>query len=100
MILNECKLNKKFLNHLTVFQDTFNSLYDSQNIKIKDFHMKYLYNKFEKLCFPDDLDTIFNYCNSFNDVGIFLIELNSSYLFNKEKKFLHKYIIYFILKKI
>ena len=96
MILNECKLNKKFLNHLTVFQNTFKSLYDSQNIKIKDFHMKYLYNKFEKLCFPDDLDTIFNYCNSFNDVGILRIELNFSYLFNKEKQiFLHKYIIFY-----
>ena len=60
--------------------------------------MKYLYNKFEKLCFPDDLDTIFNYCNSFNDVGILRIELNFSYLFNKEKQiFLHKYIILLLL---
>ena len=58
--------------------------------------MKYLYNKFKKLCFPNDLDTIFNYCKSFNDVGILCRELNSSYIFNNEKKiFIHKHIIRF-----
>ena len=44
LVLNECRLNKKFLDHYAAF-------HDSQNIKIKDFHMKYLYNKFKKLCF-------------------------------------------------
>lgn len=67
LVLNECKINKKVLESLAFFKKNFEILYIKKKFKIKQFHLKYLYNKYKNICFPTTLDNIFEYCKIKNE---------------------------------
>ena len=50
LIYNVCKNNKTLLSKSKIFSRTFKKLYTK--IKLKDNHLKYIYNKFKKMIFP------------------------------------------------
>ena len=57
LVFNVCKNNKELLSKSKIFVRTFEKLYN--NIKLKENNLKYIYNKFKKLIFPETLDEIF-----------------------------------------
>ena len=59
LVFNICKNIKEFLSKSKLFERTFTKLYN--NIKLRENHLKYIFNKFKKLIFPETLDEIFEY---------------------------------------
>ena len=55
-ILNICKKYKQILKHENHFIKTFKTMYTKNKIKIKEYHLKYLYSKYKQICFPNTLD--------------------------------------------
>ena len=53
------KKGTEFLSKSKIIVRNFEKLYN--NIKLKDNHLKYIFNKFKKLIFPETLDEIFEY---------------------------------------
>ena len=102
LILFLCKSNKKFLESKSQFVYMFNKLYN--NIKIKEYHLHFLFEKYKKIYFPSFLDDIFNFCNNIEVIGFFCRSITKKSLKDSENKlFVHSYIIFFtddILKRI
>ena len=59
LVFNVCKNNKELLSKSKMFVRNFEKLYN--NIKLRENHLKYIFNKFKKLIFPETLDEIFEY---------------------------------------
>ena len=57
IIFNVCKNNKELLSKSKIFSRTFKKLYNK--ITLKENHLKYIYNKFNKMIFLETLDEIF-----------------------------------------
>lgn len=51
IILEEYKSNKDHLKNKNSFEKDLEILYNSKNLKIKKYHLTYLFNKFTKICF-------------------------------------------------
>ena len=47
----------------------FNKLYNS--IKIKEYHLHYLFEKYKKISIPSFLDDIFDYYNNKEDISFY-----------------------------
>ena len=62
-ILNECKNNKNYLSNSGIFKTKFQILYNKKHFNIKENHLNYLFTKYKKLCFPKNLDDIYDYFN-------------------------------------
>ena len=71
LILNICKKNKIILTDESKFIKTFKKIYNNYNLKIKDYHLKYLFSKYKKMCIPNTMDEIFEYSKDVNDLGLF-----------------------------
>ena len=67
LVLAICKEKKSLLSTLKIFERSFKNLYKDNNIEIKNYHLKYLFEKYKKICFPKGLDKIFIYSNYIED---------------------------------
>ena len=72
-------------------------MYTKNKIKIKEYHLKYLYSKYKQICFPNTLDDIFSYCNIIDDFGCFWRNICKKTILNTKKELLiHSHIIFYI----
>ena len=55
-----------------------------KNINIKEFHLKYIYQKFKKKIFSNNAEDIFTYCNNNNEIGLFCRDLTRKILKDSE----------------
>ena len=101
MVKQECLKNKKYLFNFTIFKKTFNKFYEKKNFTLKPNHLKYIYQKYNKICNNLTIDNLFEYCNTNNDIGIFCRDINITYIFDSKKKiFKHEHIIFFLEESI
>ena len=49
MVKQECLKNKKYLFNFTIFKKTFNKFYEKKNFTLKPNHLKYIYQKYNKI---------------------------------------------------
>ena len=70
LILSLCKINKKLLESKSQYVYLFNKLYNS--IKIKEYHLHYLFEKYKKICIQSCLNDIFDYYNNIEDISFFV----------------------------
>ena len=91
-----CKEKKSLLSTLKIFERSFKNLYKDNNIEIKNYHLKYLFEKYKKICFPKGLDEIFIYSNYIEDLGYFCRSISKSILYDSKNKIIeHNHIIFF-----
>ena len=96
VILNICKENKTHLSSLKNFQRKFLKYYDKNKIKMKKNHLKYVFNKFKKICFPSTLDEIYDYCNYIEGLGYFCRSVSRESLLDEKKQIIdHSHLIFF-----
>jgi len=96
LILIECKENKIYLSEQSKFIRTFKKFYVENSIDVKPYHLKYLYNKYKKICYPNTIDEIFKYSKEIKDLGLFCRDISIKNLYNNEKEiFIHKHMIFF-----
>ena len=96
VILNICKENKTHLSSLKNFQRKFLKYYDKNKIKMKKNHLKYVFNKFKKICFPSMLDEIYDYCNYIEGLGYFCRSVSRESLLDEKKQIIdHSHLIFF-----
>ena len=101
MVKQECIRNKKYLVDLNTFSKKFKKYYDQKKFNLKPYHLKYLYQKYNKTCNNLNLDNLFEYCNTNNDIGIYCRDISLTYIFDSNKKiFKHEHIIFFIEESI
>ena len=94
LIFNVCKKNKELLSKSKIFSRTFKKLYTK--IKLKDNHLKYIYNKFKKMIFPETLDEIFEYSKNVEDLGYFCRNISKCLLLDNNGNIIeHSHIIFF-----
>ena len=82
LILEECKQNKELIINKYKFQKDFETLYKYKNIKIKKYHLLYLYNKFTNICFNLSFEEIPDYCNKNEDLGLFCRDIQIKNIFD------------------
>ena len=71
-------------------------MYTKNKIKIKEYHLKYLYSKYKQIYFPNTLDDIFSYCNIIDDLGYFCRNICKKTILNTKKELLiHSHIIFY-----
>ena len=96
LVLAICKEKKSLLSTLKIFERSFKNLYKDNNIEIKNYHLKYLFEKYKKICFPKGLDEIFIYSNYIEDLGYFCRSISKSILYDSKNKIIeHNHIIFF-----
>lgn len=67
------------------------------NFKMAQYHLKNLYYRYVNILLPKSLSDIYNYANSFEEIGQLAREYEVKIIVNEEKKYLeHKYIIFYI----
>lgn len=91
-------MNIKEINNIHIniktFAKRFKYLYTDKNFKLKHYYLKY---KYKKICYPENLDEIFDYSNKIEKIGIhsifknIIITKKSLALFYFSKKFLSNY---------
>ena len=85
MVKQECLRNKKYLVDLNTFNKKFKKYYKNKKFTLKPYHLKYLYQKYNKICNNLNLDNLFEYCNTNNDIGIFYRDISLTYIFDSNK---------------
>ena len=101
MVKKECLKNKKFLQNLTTFKKAFNIYYDKKKFNQKPSHLKYIYQKYNRICNNLNIDNLFEYCNANNDIGLFCRDINITYIFDSQKRiFKYEHIIFFLEESI
>lgn len=96
LILNECKKDKKILSVQSAFIKNFKKLYKDSKIKVKEYHLQYLYRKYKKLYFPQTMDEIFEYSKDIDDLGLFCRDIAIKIIYNKNKElFTHRHMIFY-----
>ena len=85
---------KELLSKSKIFIRTFEKFYN--NIKIKENHLKYIYNKFKKLIFPETLVEIFEYSKNIEKLGYFCRNISKCLLLDNTGNIVeHSHIIFF-----
>ncbi len=85
LMLNECKENKIYLSKQSKFIRTFKRFYAENSIDIKPFHLKYLFNKYKKICYPKTIDEIFEYSKEIKDLGFFCRDISINNIYTNDK---------------
>ena len=99
LIFNICKENKAFLTDLNTFNNYFKNCYE--HVKIKPFHMKYIFYKYKSKCFNLNLEDILEYCNSDETLGYFYRDSSYRLLIGTDGKlFKHTHLIFFTEENI
>ena len=81
---------------MKIFERSFIILYKDNNIEIKNYHLKYLFEKYKKIYFPKGMDEIFIYSNYIEDLGYFCRSISKSILYDSKNKIIeHNHIIFF-----
>ena len=78
------------------FERNFKNLYNDNNIEIKNYYLKYLFKKYQKICFPKGSDEIFIYSNYIEDLRYFCRSISKSFLYDSKNKIIEpNHIIFF-----
>ena len=93
MVKQEYLRNKKYLIDLNTF--------NMKKLTMKPYNLKYLYQKYNKICNNLYLDNLFKYCKTNNDIVSFSRDISMTYIFDWNKRnFKHEHIIFFIEESI
>lgn len=67
-----------------------------KKFKMAPFHLKYIYQKFSKNLLPNNMSEIYEYANSFNELGVVCQSYEVKNILNDKKEIIeHKHMIFF-----